>query len=267
MTLRQRIGHEWQAFRTAARGLDPMALTVLLGSIVLVFVHVEIGSKRTFRELIVPHLDVAELGADVVGLMSWAWWFGWQGLLGFAVPIAILMLVFKQSPRQIGLGLGDWKLAGLLGGLYLPVVAIGTWVLSDTDAFLYKYPHFDPAAERWDFFLIYHALFLFYWMGWEYLWRGFVLFGSARALGLYAIVAQTVPFALLHIDKPLAEAFLSILGGVALGALVWRCRSFWIAVPLHSAQMLLLDLWCSLRQRTGARGVGLEALIEALRGF
>lgn len=267
MTLRTRLASEWRAFVRAARTLDAMAVTVLLGSVLLVFVHLWTGSRRTFRESILPHLDAAALGADTVGLMGWGWWFGMQGLLGFVVPVLVLMLVFRQRPAQIGLGAGDWKLALLIGGLYVPLVAVGTWVLSDTPAFLNRYPHFKPAREQWSVFLIYHTLFLFYWMGWEYLWRGFVLFGSARALGYYAILAQTVPFALLHLEKPPAEAVLSIVGGVALGALVWRCRSFWIAVPLHSAQMLLLDLWCTLRFRTGARGVGLGALAEALRGF
>jgi hypothetical protein len=54
---------------------------------------------------------------------------------------------------------------------------------------------------------------------------------------------------------------------VALGALVWRARSFWIAVPIHAAQMMILDLWCSLRTRTGVRGVGLDALLDLLRGL
>jgi hypothetical protein len=265
--MRLRLSREWRAFVQAARSLDAMAVTVLLGSVLLVFVHLWVGSRRTFREVVLPHLDVAALSPDAVGLLGWAWWFGMQGVLGFVVPVLILMLAFRQRPDQIGLGAGDWKLALLIGGLYVPLVAVGTWVLSDTTDFLYKYPHFKPARESWNVFLIYHALFLFYWMGWEYLWRGFVLFGSARALGLYAILAQTVPFALLHLEKPPAEAVLSIVGGVALGALVWRCRSFWIAVPLHSAQMLLLDLWCSLRFRTGARGTGLDALGQALGGF
>ena len=105
-------------------------------------------------------------------------------------------------------------------------------------------------------------------MGWEYLWRGFVLFGTAPALGApLAIVAQTVPFAILHAQKPAAEAYLSVLGGLALGALVWRCRSFWIAVPLHAAQMVVLDLWATLRHRTGASGIGLDALWQALGGL
>jgi uncharacterized protein len=93
-----------------------------------------------------------------------------------------------------------------------------------------------------------------------------VLFGTAPAVGpVIAIVIQTVPFAILHATKPPAEAFLSILGGLLLGALVWRCRSFWIAVPIHAAQMLILDLWSTLRQRTGVDGVGLEALAEIFR--
>ena len=101
-------------------------------------------------------------------------------------------------------------------------------------------------------------------MGWEYLWRGFVLFGTAPTLGLYAIFVQALPFAALHVTKPWPEALLSIVGGIALGALVWRCRSFWIAVPIHAAQMMLLDFWSALRIRTGASGWGLEALGQAL---
>ena len=94
-----------------------------------------------------------------------------------------------------------------------------------------------------------------------------MLFGTAPALGApLAIVVQTVPFAILHADKPPAEAYLAVLGGLALGALVWRCRSFWIAIPIHAAQMVMLDLFCTLRFRTGAVGVGWEALRTAFGG-
>ena len=129
-------------------------------------------------------------------------------------------------------------------------------------AFQEQYPHHTPATRDWSVFLIYEALFLFYWIGWEYLWRGFVLFGTAPTFGVHAIFVQTLPFAVLHVSKPWPEALLSIVGGIALGALVWRCRSFWIAVPIHAAQMMLLDFWCTLRVRTGASGIGLEAFFD-----
>ena len=137
--------------------------------------------------------------------------------------------------------------------------------MSDSPEFQSSYPHYTPAATDWQIFLIYHAFFLFYWIGWEYLWRGFVLFGTAHTFGLYAIFVQMVPFALLHADKPLAEAFLSIVGGLALGALVWRCRSFWIAVPIHAVQMFLIDFWCTLRIRTGVSGIGPGAFLELMQ--
>ena len=260
-----RLRSEWQGLRAAVAGLSPnarRAAVVLLTATVLVLFHLQVGSRRVYLRLENP------LGFEDAAFGAWAWWFGMQGVLGFVVPALILLVGFRWSPREAGLGLGDWKLATGLALGYLPLVLLGTWVLSDGQAFQAQYPHFFGAKESWGVFLAYEALFLFYWIGWEYLWRGFVLFGTAPALGApLAIVVQTVPFAILHAQKPPAEAYLSVLGGLALGALVWRCRSFWIAVPIHAAQMLALDFFATLRFRTGAEGVGLGALVDALAGL
>jgi len=257
--MQKRFRQEWHRLRNATRSLDAQVVVVLTVAVALVFVQLTVGDRDFFR---------AELAGlvprDWRGIGAWGWWFGIQGVTGFVIPVLILMFGFGRRPAEIGLGAGDRKLALALAGAYLPLVAVGTWILSDGAAFQAQYPHYDPAKTDWGVFLVYEALFLFYWIGWEYLWRGFVLFGTAPVFGRYAIFVQMVPFALLHADKPPAEAFLSILGGLALGALVWRCRAFWIAVPIHAAQMMLLDWWCSLRVRTGADGIGLEALAQAL---
>lgn len=259
-----RLRRDGQALRTALTTLPTptrRAIVVLLAATLLVLFQIQVGGRSVYRGLDNPFgFADPELGA-------WAWWFGLQGVTGFLVPAAILLLAFRWRPRQAGLGLGDWKLAVGLSLPYLVLVVIGTWVLSDGADFQLQYPHYTLAKFDWAAFMIYEGLFLFYWIGWEYLWRGFVLFGTAPAVGApLAIVIQTVPFAILHAEKPVAEAYLSVLGGVALGTLVWRCRSFWIAVPLHAAQMLILDLWCTLRARTGAAGVGWDALQTALGG-
>ena len=260
-----RLRGEWQELRASITGLSPnarRAAIVLVTATVLVLVHLQIGGRRFYTRT----LDNV-LGFEDAAFGAWAWWFGTQGVFGFVIPAAILLLAFRWTPREAGLGLGDWRLALGISALYLPLVAVGTWVLSDGAGFQAQYPHYLPARDDWGIFLAYEALFLFYWIGWEYLWRGFVLFGTAPALGApLAIVVQTVPFAILHAQKPPAEAYLSVLGGLALGALVWRCRSFWIAVPIHAAQMLILDWWATLRWRTGAEGIGLEALGTALGG-
>ncbi len=260
--MQKKLRREGQRLLEAARTLDRQTVFVLTTVVVFVILQQTLGSRRFFG------VELAPLFADEWrGLLAWGWWFGVQGVTGFVVPALALVLLFRRRPADIGLGLGDWKLAAVLGALYLPLVAIGTWVLSDGSAFQAQYPHFQEAALDWRFFLIYEALFLFYWVGWEYLWRGFVLFGTAHTFGLYAIFVQAVPFALLHLNKPLPEALLSIVGGIALGALVWRCRSFWIAVPIHAAQMLILDFWCTLRIRTGVSGVGPGAFVEMVQAW
>ena len=260
-----RLQAEWQTLRAAVGGLSPnarRAAVVLLAATLLVLLQLQVGSRQFYRDV-----TGNWLGFEDPALGGWAWWFGSQGVTGFVLPALVLLVAFRWTPRQAGLGAGDWRLAGALALAYVPLVVVGTWVLSDDPAFQAQYPHFFPAKEDWGVFLAYEALFLFYWVGWEYLWRGFVLFGTAPALGApLAVVVQTVPFAILHAQKPPAEAYLSVLGGLALGALVWRCRSFWIAVPIHAAQMVALDLWATLRYRTGASGVGLEALERALGG-
>lgn len=266
MTLRERTRGELSRIGGALRRLTPaqrQAAIVILAATTLVMVQVTLGHRRFFMThfaaLVAPEQQL---------LMAWAWWFGWQSITGFVIPILILAVGFRWRPRQMGIGLGEWRLAVVVAALYLPLVAAGTWILSADPGFMAQYPHLRQAAFDWRVFAIYHALFLLYWIGWEYLWRGFVLFGTAPAIGpVLAILLQAMPFAILHATKPPAEAFLSILGGVLLGALVWRCRSFWIAVPIHWAQMFILDLWSSLRWRTGETGIGLEALTRVLGGL
>jgi len=233
---------------------------VLSAAALFVLLQMNFGSRRLFRQELAPLFPEAWQS-----LMAWGWWFGMQGLLGFVLPVLCLVFLFKRRPAEIGLGAGDWRLAAKLALAYLPLVIIGTWILSDSPAFQTKYPHHPPAAHSWGVFAVYELLFLFYWFGWEYLWRGFVLFGTAHTFGLYAIFVQAMPFAILHYEKPFPEAVLSIVGGIALGALVWRCRSFWIAIPIHAAQMLILDFWCTLRIRTGVSGLTPGSLLEMLQ--
>ncbi|MEZ4702426.1 MAG: CPBP family intramembrane glutamic endopeptidase [Rhodothermales bacterium] len=251
-----RLRNEGRLLVSTVRGLDRQTLFVLTAAAVLMVTQFVFGSRTLFRQDIAPHF-FPETWHQLAG---WGWWFSMQGITGFVLPVVFLRVLFRQSATDMGLGLGDWRLASTLALLYLPFVVIGTWILSNDPAFIRSYPHYQPAAFNWVEFFIYEILFLFYWFGWEYLWRGFILFGTRHTLGLYAILVQTIPFAALHVTKPTAEAYLSILGGIALGALVWRCRSFWIAVPIHAVQMFVLDFWCTLRARTGVSGIGLEAL-------
>jgi len=245
---------------TALKRVDRQTAWVLTLAGLLVFLHQAVGSRRLFRDEFASFFP--EYWQEA---LAWTWRFGFQGVAGFVIPVLILTLIFKRKPAEIGLGRGDMKFAGTAMLVYVPLVAIGTWVLSASGDFQAAYPHFRGAANDWTLLLVYEISYLAYWIGWEYLWRGFVLFGTSHTFGVNAIFVQALPFALLHASKPIPEQLLSIVGGIALGAVVWRCRSFWVAVPIHALQMAFLDLWSTLRIRTGVSGISPADMIDIFK--
>ena len=78
--------------------------------------------------------------------------------------------------------------------------------------------------------------------GWEFFFRGFILFAYARRYGPDALWLQAVPFALAHIGKPEVETFSTIFGGFAFGWVAYRKGLYDAAVPaLEQAVKLAAD--------------------------
>ncbi|NCP88244.1 MAG: hypothetical protein CO094_05110 [Anaerolineae bacterium CG_4_9_14_3_um_filter_57_17] len=149
-------------------------------------------------------------------------------LLYLVVPLLIILLFFRQSPADYGFRLGDWK-AGL--ALTLGAIAILTpilWLLVRGDLSMRSY--YAPLLTGAIPLPLLTFLELF---GWEFLFRGWLLFGYERKFGGDALWLQAVPFALAHIGKPEVETLSTIFGGFAFGWLAWRTRSFLYPFLIH----------------------------------
>jgi membrane protease YdiL (CAAX protease family) len=170
-------------------------------------------------------------------LAPWEKWFpGWKDLglstklidrtlLFFLIPMFIVLLVFNQKAGEFGFTLGDWK-AGIiltLGGSLL--IAPVLWLVGRGDTTMQNYykglvPGL-PLSTLLDLF------------GWEFMFRGWLLFGFGRKFGPEAIWLQAVPFALAHIGKPEIETLSTIFGGFAFGWIAWRTKSFVYPLMIH----------------------------------
>lgn len=147
-------------------------------------------------------------------------------LLYLVIPLAITLLVFREYPREYGFRLGDWKTGLLLtlGGIALMTPVI--WLLARGDAETQGYYRAWLAPNlAWS-----NALDL---LGWEFIFRGWLLFGYARRYGPDALWLQAVPFALAHLGKPEIETLSTIFGGFAFGWVAWRTRSFIYPYLIH----------------------------------
>lgn len=154
-------------------------------------------------------------------------WRPYDGVLLFLVlPLAIILFFFRENPREYGFQLGDWK-AGLvltLGALviFLPVL----WLVVQTSPDMRQYyaPLLKPSLPMYTFLDL---------VGWEFLFRGWILFGYARKFGPDALWLQAVPFAIAHFGKPEIETLSTLFGGLAFGWVAWRTKSFLYPLLIH----------------------------------
>jgi membrane protease YdiL (CAAX protease family) len=146
-------------------------------------------------------------------------------ILYLIIPLVFILFIFREHPREYGLTLGDWKVGLVLtfGGILLMVPVI--WYLGKSDPNMANYykPFVSGLPWRTFFDLI----------GWEFFFRGWILFGYARKFGPDALWLQAVPFALAHIGKPEIETLSTIFGGFAFGWVAWRTRSFLYPFLIH----------------------------------
>lgn len=68
---------------------------------------------------------------------------------------------------------------------------------------------------------------------WEFFFRSFMIFGLAEKFGTSAIFIQAVPFAFMHLGKPVLEVYASFFAGIILAYLALKQKSFYGAFILH----------------------------------
>ena len=241
-----------RAFITATRAAPRDVVLVFLVTAVVGILSNRFGSKRFFFD---QWYDV--LGSDArYELYQYLYWFASEFVIYFLLLLPVILFLHRRSLRSFGLGAGDWRFGLKISLIFYLVMLPILWVVSATPEFQAVYPHAHSVRGEWTLFLIYESAFVLYFIGWEFIWRGYVLFGLLRHTGAaVAVLVQMLPFVILHFGKPLPETFGSIAAGIALGALSVRTRSFWYAVIIHWSVMLTIDLFATLRFRSGVEGI------------
>jgi membrane protease YdiL (CAAX protease family) len=146
-------------------------------------------------------------------------------ILYLVIPLIVILLLFREYPREYGLTFGDWKAGLALTAIGILFMAPIIYALGRSDASMQEYYQPYTAGLPWTTFIDL--------IGWEFFFRGWILFGYARKFGHEALWLQAVPFALAHIGKPEVETLSTIFGGFAFGWVAWRTRSFFWPFLIH----------------------------------
>src|SRR5690606_31911650 len=146
---------------------------------------------------------------------------------------------------------GDYKAGIKITLVFILIMLPLVWIVSSFPQFNKTYPHLEDAKTSWLIFIIFETGMLIYMFSWEFIWRGFMLFGLREKFGYYAVLIQMIPFLILHNGKPAPDTFGAIVAGIALGILALRTRSIFYCVFTHMSVMFSIDLISVLRYRSG----------------
>ena len=235
-------------------GLGGEPTVILCGASVFLIVSHYQGAAGFYRSIFGTAFDSHPWSA----VFGHLWWFASSIVLYLVMPLLLALATKGSFNQRYGFQLGDWR-AGLgITAVFLCVMLPATFVASKLDAFKGMYPLAGNSTYlenigggktqvSWSLFLTYEAGYFAYFIAWEFLFRGWMVHGLTPTWGRgAAILAQTVPFAVMHLGKAELEALGSIIAGVALGILSVRTRSFYYGALLHGLVALWMD-WLSVR--------------------
>ncbi|HJK95780.1 MAG TPA: CPBP family intramembrane glutamic endopeptidase [Polyangiaceae bacterium LLY-WYZ-14_1] len=206
------------------------------------------GYAPTWRALVRAVADSREDGGLELALRfspwselyEFAWWTGVRAIGFFLLPLLVIKLsgarVRDQGVSMVGLR----RHLPIYLWLYLAVLPLVIGV-SFREDFASYYPFYQQASRSWFDLLAWELMYAFQFFCLEFFFRGWWLTFPRAALGSQAIFPMVVPYAMIHLGKPLPEALSSIVAGIVLGTLAMRTRSIWGGVFLHVAVAWTMD--------------------------
>ena len=196
-----------RTFRLAGLEL-PVRATVVVVAVILIVIF-------DFQRTLIPD-DLVRYdrnpGAQRMQALS-------RVVLFFLVPLAIIVIGFRDRPGRYGLQLGDWRWGLGLAALGCVVMTPVVLVLSGAPDFREYYaPSMDPLPSL----LFTNILDL---VSTEFIYRGFLMLALARVFGPIGLVVALFPFTFTHLTKPELELLSTFAGGAVYGWLTWRTGS------------------------------------------
>jgi membrane protease YdiL (CAAX protease family) len=259
--LKKQISSELKELWKAIKELDFKVSFILISVAVIEVISYYQTSRRFFRFNLYDYF----VSSDYVYFYEHVYWLTSEFVSQFFIPLLLIIFILKEKPKNYGIQLGDKKIGFTVTFIFILIMIPIIWIVSGFESFQETYPQCPSVRDKWSLFFIYEFCFVLYMTGWEFIWRGYMLFGLKEKFGYYAILIQMIPFTILHNGKPQIETFGAIIAGIALGILALRTGSFIYGVIIHSAVMFLIDFISVIRYKTQVFGIGIDSILEIFK--
>jgi len=230
--------------RSRAGGFDNGPVIVLLAAAFLL-TGMEYGGYSSHFNRWFPTYGHHPYWGELYGLLWWAF----VRVLGFIVfPMMVVHWALKERLVDYGLRLkGAAKHLPVYAAMFA-IVAPLVVISSFSKSFQHTYPFYNLASRSTYDFFIWELAYFAQFLGVEFFFRGFLLSGTKRQLGVYSVVVSVVPYVMIHYGKPLPETLGAIIAGTVLGVLALRTGSIWAGFLIHVSVALSMDILATLQK-------------------
>lgn len=155
------------------------------------------------------------------------------------LPVLVILFLLKDNPLHYGFGLGDY-MVWLKYVVVTIIVSVPLLLVASRFSQVHKY--YGKGLDYYEFITLTVPTLL----AWEYLLRGFLLFGLKERFDKASIIIQMVPFVLLHFGKPEIETLSCIITGLWFGWIAYRGKSFWPAFIIHTFINFIISVFTTI---------------------
>jgi membrane protease YdiL (CAAX protease family) len=170
------------------------------------------------------------------------WRIGWVDISFVVLPAILLAILQGKRRHDCHLSFkGFREHFWLYVGLYLAVLPV-IWLASRTSSFSTFYPMYAQAGRSWLDLLLWECFYAGQFVALEFFFRGFLLGGLGKQIGVLAVPVTVIPYMMIHFSKPPLEAAAAVVAGLVLGSLAWKTKSIWGGVCVHFGVALAMDI-------------------------
>lgn len=178
-------------------------------------------------------------------------------VLLLVIPIVFILFSFAQpleTLKDFGFQFGNVQLGLLIVLIGIPITTILAFISTKDPAIKKQYPFSKKACENPKKFVLYEISYLiFYYVTWEFTFRGVLLFTLIELMGenstgiIGAILIQTIIATVYHLGHPSLEVLGALVGSVIFGIIAYATQSILYTIFLHAFVGILNDTIIYLR--------------------
>lgn len=229
---------------------DRRTKIIMASSVVLMLSYFVIGRVTVAgsKNLLVFSF-IAPVFGEMADVYQYVFQFFSAFIFLFIIPLILIKYVLKEKFSRHGLQIGEWRFGIGMFILGVAVLVPAMFFSASMPEIQAEYPLSKLISRSMVILALYEASYLFYYIGWEFFFRGYLQLGlvgeQTTKLGIFlALFYQSFFSTIMHAGKPIGEILGAAVIGPIFGWVSLKSKSVVYMTGVHYIVGVTTDISC-----------------------